>query len=77
MIVMEEPINDMGPIVQYSPLNLQAGVFLRSQGKIFMLVTDKDGDDQLSEVPEDFYAPEVPIQGKGASSETPEPCQPV
>ena len=76
-IDMEDPIVNLGPVVQYSPLNLQAGVFLRSQGKIFMLVTDKDGDDQLSEVPEDFYAPEVPIESQGTSSETPEPCQPV
>lgn len=74
---MEDPIVNLGPVVQYSPLNIQAGVCLRSQGKIFMLVTDKDGDDQLSEVPEDFYAPEVHVQGEGTSSATPEPCQPM
>ena len=77
MIDMEDPIVNMGPVVNYSPLNIQAGLFLRSQGKIFMLVTDKDGDDQLSEVPEDFYAPEVPIESQGTSSEAPEPCQPM
>ena len=76
-IDMEDPIVNLGPVVQYSPLKLQAGVFPRSQGKIFMLVTDKDGDDQLSEVPEDFYAPEVPIESQRASSETHEPRQPM
>ena len=76
-INMEDPIVNLGPVVQYSPLNLQAGVFPRSRGKIFMLVTDKDGDDQLSEVSEDFYAPEVPIESQRASSEAPEPHQPM
>lgn len=76
-IDMEDPIVNLGPVVQYSPLNIQAGVFPRSRGKIFMLVTDKDGDDQLSEVPEDFYAPEVPIESQRASSETHEPRQPM
>lgn len=77
MIVMEDPIVNMGPVVQYSPLNIQAGVFPRSQGKIFMLVTDKDGDDQLSEVPADFYAPEVPIESQRTSSETLESRKPM
>ena len=68
---------DLNPWVRYVPQNIRPGTHPRSQGKIFMLVTDKDGDDQLSEVPESFYAPEVPVESPGALGQTPQPEEPV
>lgn len=63
----------LGPIVKFqnSPGHPVRPRALRN----FFLVTDKDGDDQLCEVSEDFY-PRVHVQGAGAAevaSETKEP----
>jgi hypothetical protein len=56
----------LGPLleIQKSPGDL--GPF-----RNFFLVTDKDGNDQLSEVSEGFY-PRVPFQSTGATPVTPE-----
>ena len=68
---MDDP--RLGPVVKFQNSSGHPGQpgALRN----FFLVTDKDGDDQLSEVPEDLY-PRLHIEGSRTvkvSSETKEP----
>ena len=52
-----------GPTLKFLPRNLGVGGSPGTQGKFFILVTDKDGNDQLSEVSEGLHARQVPIEG--------------
>ena len=54
----------LGPLLEFQKTPGDLGPF-----RNFFLVTDKNGDDQLSEVPESFY-PRVPVQGPGATQVT-------
>ena len=74
---MDPTVQNLGPWVRYFSQNLRPGTLPRSQGKIFMLTTDKYGDDQLSEVPESFYAREVPVESTGTSQPSFEPQKPM
>jgi len=64
----------LGPVVKFqnSPGHSGGPGALRN----FFLVTDKDGDDQLSEVPEDLY-PRVHVQGSGPITIAPETQEPM
>jgi hypothetical protein len=54
----------LGPVVKFQKIS---GVDPRPPvfRKLFSLVTDKDGDDQLSEVSEAVYPPKLPIESTG------------
>ena len=73
--VLDLPAGDprLGPKVKFYSGSSRPGSLPRTSGKFFSLVTGKDGFDQLSEVPESFYAPEVPIEGPGAPDRAPQP----
>lgn len=53
----------LGPEVFFVKQNLRPGQLPKSLGKFFFLTTDKYGRDCMSEVPESFYAPEIPDTG--------------
>jgi len=74
MHTLELPSGDarLGPTLQYFPISLSPGEFPRRLGKLFWLTTNKDGVDQVSEVPENFYAPDVPVQVRGQTEVAPE-----
>lgn len=52
----------LGPFLEFSGGQNAPQLF-----RNFFLVTDKDGDDQLSPVSKDIYA-QVPVQGAGETS---------
>ena len=64
----------LGPVVKFqnSPGHPGHPGALRN----FLLVTDKDGDDQLSEVSEDLH-PRVHVQGSGPVEVAPETQEPM
>ena len=51
----------LGPEISFVRQNLRPRQLPRGLGKFFFLTTDKYGRDCMSEVPESFYAPEVPV----------------
>jgi len=64
MHTLELPVGDpsLGPSILFFPISLSPGQFPKRFGKLFSMTTGKDGYDQVSEVPEAFYAPDVPIE---------------
>jgi hypothetical protein len=59
---MDDP--RLGPVIKFRKISGQdpgPPVFR----KLFSLVTDKDGDDQLSEVPEAVHPPKLCVEGTG------------
>jgi len=58
-----EGATDVGPVLKFLPRNVEEGGLLDFQGKFFMLYTDKDGNDQMSEVSDALYTRQVPIEG--------------
>jgi hypothetical protein len=77
---LELPVGDprLGPALRFFPISLSPGQFPKRFGKLFYMTTGKDGHDQVSEVPEDFYAPDVPIEMPGqtqvALESSPQEC---
>jgi hypothetical protein len=67
MHTLELPVGDprLGPALRFFPIPIRPGEFPKRFGKLFCVTTGKDGYDQVSEVPEDFYAPDVPIEMPG------------
>jgi hypothetical protein len=64
--ILELPPGDprRGPSIQYFSQNVKPGQLDRNLGKFFYLTTSSDGYDQLSEVPQSFYAPQVPVESE-------------
>lgn len=59
---MDDP--RLGPYVKFQKIS-GSGSRPPVFRKLFSMVIDKDGDDQLSEVSEEVYTPDVPVQGEG------------
>jgi hypothetical protein len=75
MHTLELPVGDprLGPSLRFFPIALGPGQFPKRFGKLFCVTTGKDGYDQVSEVSEDFYAPDVPVEMSGQAQVAPEP----
>lgn len=75
MHTLELPVGDprLGPSIRFFPISLRPGQFPKRFGKLFWLTTCKDGHDQVSEVPEAFYASDVPIEVSGQTKVPLEP----
>ena len=74
MHTLELPVGDprLGPPLRFFPVSLRPGEFPKKFGKLFSVTTGKDGYDQVSEVPEDFYAPDVSVEVSGQAQLSPE-----
>ena len=73
--VLDLPPGDprLGPRVEFFSGNATPGQLDRTLGKFFYMTVSSDGFDQLSEVPQDFYAPQVPIEMSGQTQNASEP----
>lgn len=60
---ISEYTGDGGPALSPLPGNPRRGALPRDLGKLFFLDETKDGC-QVREVPESFYAPEIPIKSQ-------------
>lgn len=74
MHTLELPVGDprLGPHLRFFPVSLRPGEFPKKFGKLFSVTTGKDGYDQVSEVSEDFYAPDVSVEVSGQTQLSPE-----